>query len=46
MPTGELMKRILAVKSDRPPLNILLVRQHDRLPGRAADLFVADHLGD
>ena len=40
------MKRILAVKSECPPLNILLVRQHDRLPGSGAGLFMADYLGD
>lgn len=46
VPIGELMKRILAVESECPPLNILLVRQQDRLPGSGAGVFIADYLGD
>ena len=46
VPMGELMNRILAVESGCPPLNILLVRQQDRLPGIGAGPFIADYLGD
>ena len=46
VPAGELMNRILAVKSDCPPLNILLVRQEDRMPGKGAGPFMAVYLSD
>ena len=46
VPAGESMNRILAVKSDCPPLNILLVRQGDLMPGKGAGPFMADYRGD
>ena len=46
VPAGELMYRILAVQPDCPPINILLVRQGDRMPGDGAASFMADYLGD
>ena len=46
IPAGKLMDQILAVKSDCPPLNILLVRQEDLMPGTGAGPFMADYRGD
>ena len=46
VPTGELMHRLLSVQPDCPPLNVLLVRQGDRMPGPGAGPFLADYLGD
>ena len=46
IPAGELMDRILAVQPHCPPLNILLVRQEDLMPGRGAGPFMADYRGD
>ena len=45
-PAGELMHRILAVDSNCPPLNILLVRQEDLMPGKGAGPFMANYRGD
>jgi len=46
VPTGKLMDRILQVEPGCPPLNILLVRQGDRLPGAGVGTYVADYLRD
>ena len=46
IPAGELMYRILDVRPHCPLLNILPVRQEDRMPGEGAGPFMADYLGD
>ena len=46
VPAGNLMYRLLDVRPDCPLLNVLLVRQEDRMPGEGAGPFMADYLGD
>lgn len=46
VPAGELMDRILDVEPDCPLLNILLVRQDDRMPGDGAGPYMAKYLND
>ena len=46
VPAGEVMYRIQDVHADCPLLNILLVRQADRVPGDGAGQFMADYLGN
>ena len=45
-PAGELMNRIQGIRRDCPLLNILLVRQDDRMPGDGAGPFMAKYLKD
>ena len=45
-PAGALMSRMLAVKPDCPLLNVLLVREKDRMPGPGAGPFMARYLDD
>ena len=44
IPAGALMYQILDVRPDCPLLNILLVRQDDRMPGVGAGGFMAPYL--
>ena len=46
VPAENLMDRMLHVRPDCPPLNVLLVRQEDRMPGEGAGLFMANYLSD
>ena len=46
VPAGNLMDRMLHVRPGCPPLNVLLVRQEDRMPGEGAGPFMADYLSD
>ena len=46
VPAGNLMYSMQDVRPDCPLLNILLVRQEDRMPGEGAGPFMADYLGD
>ena len=46
VPAGNLMDRMLDVRPGCPPLNVLLVRQEDRMPGEGAGPFMADYLSD
>ena len=46
VPAGNLMDRMLHVCPGCPPLNVLLVRQEDRMPGEGAGPFMADYLSD
>ena len=45
-PAGELMDRMLAARPDCPLLNVLLVKQQDRMPGDGAGSYMATYLGD
>ena len=44
VPAGHLMNRLLDARHNCPLLNILLVRQHDRMPGPGAGGYMADYL--
>ena len=46
VPAGNLMDRMLHVRPGCPPLNVLLVRQEDRIPGEGAGPFMADYLSN
>ena len=46
VPAGNLMDRMLDVRPGCPPLNVLLVRQEDRMPGEGAGPFMAEYLSD
>ena len=44
IPAGHLMDQMLAVRPDCPLLNVLLVRQQDRMPGEGAGGYMAIYL--
>ena len=46
VPAGALMDRIWAVRDDCPPVNVLLVRQDDRLPGKGVGGYMAKYLNN
>ena len=46
VPAGELMYRIQDVQPACPRLNVLLVRQEDRMPGDGVGPFMATYLVD
>ena len=46
VPAGNLMDRMLDVRPGCPSLNVLLVRQEDRMPGEGAGPFMAEYLSD
>ncbi len=45
-PAGAAMDNIHEIERDAPLLNVLLVQQGDRLPGRGAGVFLADRFGE